>query len=100
MLSTIYAEHQKVNKGLTLIMSSVSDSKDRAMHSLHKIQEWNRFLGKWIIRPTSKDYLSFEEVVIEYLHDMDHISLCIFLTIGMKRQNLEPSRKLFMEISK
>ena len=80
------------------------------MQSLHKSQEWNFFIGKMIIKLTWKVYLSFEEIVIEYLillevvtkylHDVDHISLCVCSKIRMKRKNIEPSRILFMKIFK
>ena len=59
------------------------------------------------IKPTWKNYLSFEEVVIEhlilvevvteYLHGVDHISPCVCSMIRMKKKNMEPSRRLFME---
>ena len=77
------------------------------MQSLHNSQEWNIILGKNIIKVTWKIYLSFEDVFIDNLileeivrknlHDVDHISLCVCSKINMKRQKIEPSRRVFME---
>ena len=100
MSRRIYSNHQKVNKGQATAILSNRNSKRQLMRSLHKSQEWNKVLGKRIVRPTWKVYLSFKEVVTENLHDVDHISLCVCSMIRMKRQNLESSRKIFMEIFK
>ena len=77
------------------------------MQILHKSHKWNRVLGKIIIKPTWKNQLGFEEVFIKYfilfevdikhLHGMDHISPRVHSRINMKGQNIQPSRRLFME---
>jgi hypothetical protein len=91
-------------------MPSLKNNKDQATKSLHKSQEWNKVLGKMIIRPNWEGYISFEEVVIEHLimeevvidhlHDVDRIALCACSTIKMKRKNMESYRKIFIKIFK
>ena len=86
---------------------STSNNRGQAIQSLYKSQVRKIVLDKMIIKPTWKVYLSFEEVIIEHLilfdvviknlHGVDHIPSCVCSTIKMMRQNMEKSRRLFME---